>query len=99
MIMQAKTGRRMEMSASFCIGEVRELRVLGSHGLPSLDPAGVEDHALSLPQAGNDLNPVGVAVTGRDKLFDGLAPFDDKDLFNGGENYEGRRVHRQRRGL
>src|SRR6187431_1929112 len=64
----AKIGRRMQISASFCILLPRH-----AHGLPLLQRSGRADHELSRREPAHDLHPVTGAGADRHRRFDHLA--------------------------
>src|SRR6185295_10038340 len=83
--MAAKIGRRMQISASFCMSVAREQRWrrarLGEpHRLALLQRAGRAHHELARREAAHDLDAISRGVTERDRRFHGLALLHEQHL-------------------
>jgi hypothetical protein len=101
MIMAAKTGRRMQTSASFCtaVPSGPGRRDAGGsrlhrHRLTGGQVARLDDHRVPGPEPREDLDPIPRPAAGLDADLDGLVLLHGEDLLDAGERHDGGRGHR-----
>src|SRR5512139_4259841 len=89
MSIAAKTGRRMQISASFCKYALPRHADRRSGG----EVAGVDHHRLAGGDTLEDLHPVARAPTGPDPLLHGAVALHHEDLLEAGEGRDRRGGH------
>src|ERR1051325_2997514 len=105
-IMVAKTGRRMQISANFCmekfnrsylaIGPILENLVNYFDSLPRLQVARIDDHFFTDIDSVYDLSEISGAATGRDRFLERLSVLHHEHFLNAGKRDDRVVWHRHR---